>query len=88
MSKKNLNPDRQSIRLEAKGKSLSDDTTIKSLNLLNGGKLYVKDLGPQISWKMVFLVEYAGPLGVYLWLYTRPWVFYGTTDNPISSAAK
>ena len=38
---------------------------------------YFKDLGPQISWKTVFLVEYAGPLILYLWIYQRPWIFYG-----------
>ncbi|XP_077289420.1 trans-2,3-enoyl-CoA reductase Sc2 [Arctopsyche grandis] len=85
--KKSLYPDRQSIRLEAKGKNVSDDSTLKSLSISGGGKLYVKDLGPQISWKMVFIVEYAGPLGVYLWLYTRPWLFYGTSENTVSTVA-
>ncbi|XP_067001230.2 probable very-long-chain enoyl-CoA reductase art-1 [Anabrus simplex] len=75
--KKSLYPDRQSIRLESKGKSLSDGETLKSLGLKNGTKLYVKDLGPQIGWKTVFLAEYAGPLAVYLWIYQRPWLFYG-----------
>lgn len=75
---KKLYPDRQSLRLEAKGKSLRDDDTLKSLNLSNGSKLYVKDLGPQIGWKTVFLAEYAGPLAVYLWFYQRPWLFYGS----------
>lgn len=40
-------------------------------------QIYVKDLGPQIGWKTVFLAEYAGPLAVYLWIYQRPWLFYG-----------
>ncbi|KAH0948640.1 hypothetical protein HN011_001205 [Eciton burchellii] len=69
---------RQSLRLEARGKSLSDSQTIKSLSLKADGKLYYKDLGPQIGWKTVFLLEYAGPLVVYFWLYQRPWLFYGT----------
>lgn len=70
-------PDRQSIRLDARGKSLKDEETLKSLGLKNGSILYVKDLGPQIGWITVFLAEYAGPLFIYLWLYTRPWIFYG-----------
>ena len=71
---------RQSLRLDAKGKALSDSDTLKNLSISNGGKLYFKDLGPQISWKGVFLVEYAGPLFLYLWIYQRPWIFYGDTD--------
>lgn len=68
---------RQSLRLDAKGKALPDSETLKNLSISNGGKLYFKDLGPQISWKTVFLVEYAGPLILYLWIYQRPWIFYG-----------
>ncbi|XP_012258619.2 very-long-chain enoyl-CoA reductase [Athalia rosae] len=70
-------PARQSLRSEAKGKSLADTETTKSLGLRAGSKLYFKDLGPQIGWRTVFLVEYAGPIFVYLWLYQRPWLFYG-----------
>lgn len=65
------------MRLESKGKALKDTDTVKSLQLKYGSKLYFKDLGPQIGWKTVFLTEYAGPLAVYLWLYQRPWIFYG-----------
>lgn len=81
--KNSLYPDRQSIKLEAKGRSLKDESTLKSLNLDNGSKLYLQDLGPQISWKNVFLAEYAGPLFVYLWVYQRPWILYGSdTASP------
>lgn len=79
--KKSLYPDRQAIKLEAKGKTLKDEDTLKSLNLESGGKLYVKDLGPQISWKNVFLTEYAGPVFVYLWAYQRPWILYGEQSS-------
>jgi very-long-chain enoyl-CoA reductase len=75
--KKSLYPDRQSVRLEPKGKTLKDEDTLQSLDIKNGGKLYVKDLGPQIGWSTVFLAEYAGPLVIYLLFYQRPWVFYG-----------
>lgn len=68
---------RQAIRLEARGKTLKDSDTLDSLNLRSGSKVYVKDLGPQIGWKTVFLAEYAGPLAVYLWFYIRPGYFYG-----------
>lgn len=69
--------ERQSIRLEARGKTLKDSDTLQNLNLRSGSKLYVKDLGPQIGWSTVFLCEYAGPLAVYLWVYQRPWIFFG-----------
>lgn len=75
--KKSLYPDRQALRLEPRGKILKDDESLQILGLKNGSKLYVKDLGPQIGWKTVFLAEYAGPLFVYLWMYRRPWLFYG-----------
>ncbi|OXU25677.1 hypothetical protein TSAR_006052 [Trichomalopsis sarcophagae] len=72
---------RQCLRLEPKGKALSDSETVKSLQLKYGSKLYFKDLGPQIGWKTVFLAEYAGPLFVYLWVYQRPWIFYGDVPD-------
>ncbi|KAK6642339.1 hypothetical protein RUM43_003840 [Polyplax serrata] len=72
-----LHPDRVSLRLEPKGKSLNDDLTVTDLKLGVNSTLYVKDLGRQIGWKTVFLAEYAGPLGVYLLFYQRPWLFYG-----------
>lgn len=85
---KKLNPNRQSIRLESRGKQLNDSVTLSSVNLQSGSKVYVKDLGPQVSWSGVFLCEYAGPLIVYLWVYQRPWIFYGTTNAPYSQAAQ
>lgn len=53
--KKALYPDRQSLRLEARGKTLKDDDTLEGLGIRDGGKLYLKDLGPQIGWKTVSL---------------------------------
>ncbi|KAL5287303.1 TECR family protein [Megaselia abdita] len=73
--------ERLSIRLEARGKQVKDSETLKNLGVQSGGKIYIKDLGPQIGWKTVFLAEYAGPLIVYLWVYTRPYVFYGNLEN-------
>lgn len=65
------------LRLEPKGKALKDEDTLSTLGVQSGGKIFLKDLGPQIGWDTVFLAEYAGPLVVYLWFYTRPWIFYG-----------
>uniref|UniRef100_U5EW85 very-long-chain enoyl-CoA reductase n=1 Tax=Corethrella appendiculata TaxID=1370023 RepID=U5EW85_9DIPT len=85
--KKSLNPHRQSLRLESRGKTLKDTDTIESLSLRDGAKLYCKDLGPQISWKGVFLAEYAGPLFVYLLFYQRPSFIYGDIIRPVSLTA-
>lgn len=79
---KKLNVNRQSIRTSAKGKDVKDSATVASLELKDGAKVYVKDLGPQISWRFVFLCEYLGPLIVYLIFSTRPWIFYGTVTEP------
>lgn len=85
---KKLTPNRQSLRTELKGKAPKQDATLKTLGISTGGKIYVKDLGPQISWKTVFIVEYAGPLFVYLAMYQRPWIFYGTSTLPPSTATQ
>ncbi|KAE9418079.1 hypothetical protein Angca_007742 [Angiostrongylus cantonensis] len=55
-----LTVERQSMRVEPKGKAISDEKQIKDLGLAaQNAHLYVRDLGPQIPWKTVFLLEYA-----------------------------
>ncbi|TMS34792.1 hypothetical protein L596_002311 [Steinernema carpocapsae] len=77
--KAKLGVERQSLRLEAKGKSLKDEQTLASLGLDKAKNVtfYVKDLGPQIAWKTVFLLEYAGPFFIYPLFYLRPSFIYG-----------
>lgn len=74
---KKLSPDRQSVRLDLRDKDRKDSATVASLGVSNGSKIYIKDLGPQISWRTVFVLEYLGPLVLYLIVATRPWIFYG-----------
>jgi len=70
--------ERISLRLEAKGRSLRDDEVVSALGLsATNAQLFLRDLGPQISWKTVFLCEYAGPLLVYPLFYLRPSIVYG-----------
>jgi len=70
--------ERISLRLEAKGRSLRDDEVVSALGLSStNAQLFLRDLGPQISWKTVFLCEYAGPLLVYPLFYLRPSIVYG-----------
>lgn len=75
--KSHLYPGRQLLRLQPKGKPLSDNAILKELDIRGGSQIYLKDLGPQISWKGVFLVEYTGPLVLYLVTYCRPALLYG-----------
>lgn len=50
-------PSRQRLSLKGTKASLADDKTLK--DVLGGEtELVIKDLGPQISWRTVFLVEY------------------------------
>jgi len=72
-----LYPDRQALRTESKGRTLPDNVQLSTLDLRKGKILYIKDLGPQIAWKTVFLCEYFGPLVCYLITYLRPAIIYG-----------
>ncbi|KAF5341829.1 hypothetical protein D9611_001359 [Ephemerocybe angulata] len=70
---------RQKITLKGDRKPLDDATKIETVfgGKLEGAELQVKDMGPQISWKTVFLIEYVGPLIVHPIFYYFPKVFYG-----------
>ncbi|KAL9012284.1 MAG: hypothetical protein Q9173_002939 [Seirophora scorigena] len=38
---------------------------ISETGLRDGSTIYVKDLGPQISWRLVYILEYLGPLLIH-----------------------
>ncbi|KAF4123643.1 very-long-chain enoyl-CoA reductase [Geosmithia morbida] len=58
-------------------KTLKDrKALIASLNI---DEVLVKDLGPQISWKTVFLIEYFGPILIHVAvLAARPYIYKGS----------
>jgi len=73
-----LSPERQALRTEPKGKPLPDEETLGELSLPGvGAQLYLRDLGKQVGWKTVFVMEYFGPLVIYLFFFLRPVCIYG-----------
>ena len=49
---------RQKLSLKGSKAPLASEATLKDVGVEDGGELCVKDLGPQISWKTVFMIEY------------------------------
>ncbi|BGP56307.1 hypothetical protein JCM8202_005294 [Rhodotorula sphaerocarpa] len=49
-----------------------DDQKLVDAGVASGDRLEIKDLGPQIAWKTVFLIEYFGPLFIH------PLFYYGS----------
>uniref|UniRef100_A0A671T5C4 Very-long-chain enoyl-CoA reductase-like n=1 Tax=Sinocyclocheilus anshuiensis TaxID=1608454 RepID=A0A671T5C4_9TELE len=64
-------PARQSLRLDPKGKPLRDEEILQELPVGTTATFYFRDLGAQISWGTVFLIECIGPLVIYLLFYFR-----------------
>ncbi|KAJ5823165.1 hypothetical protein N7447_005505 [Penicillium robsamsonii] len=62
----------------------SVNTTIEDTGMRNSSVIYVKDLGPQIAWRTVFIIEYLGPLLIpALFLFPlRPFLYF-TFDKPL-----
>lgn len=58
------------------------DTTIHSTGVRDQCTVYVKDLGPQISWRTVFVIEYAGPIFIHPLIYAlRPYVYRNASSE-------
>merc|ERR1719361_2834880 len=52
-------------------------------------ELVFKDLGPQVSWRTVFLVEYFGPMLMHTLCFAIPSLFYpGTSIKPKTMTQK
>ena len=56
---------RQKLTLKGERKALDDDTLLKEAGVNDGGELFVKDLGAQISWRTVFVVEYVSSANIH-----------------------
>ncbi|CAO1630287.1 unnamed protein product [Sympodiomycopsis kandeliae] len=70
-----LSPERQRITTEDKKPLLDDKDAVP---VSSGTDLYVKDLGPQVAWRTVFLTEYAGPLFIHPLIYFASQKIYGS----------
>jgi very-long-chain enoyl-CoA reductase len=55
---------RQKLTLKGERKALDNETFLRDAGMSDGGELFVKDLGAQISWKTVFVVEYVSSICV------------------------
>ena len=66
-----LRPHRQRLTLPSKAGPgskptvLEDNKALSTYELKEGDSIVVKDLGPQISWRTVFCIEYLGPLIIH-----------------------
>jgi very-long-chain enoyl-CoA reductase len=72
-------PDRQwfTDATSSKQRLEADKLLDKDYGLKSGDTVVFKDLGPQVGWKTVFLVEYAGPLVIHPVLYCASHLVYG-----------
>ncbi|CEF70702.1 Sc2 [Strongyloides ratti] len=79
----NTQLERIALRPELKGKNLKDDVKVSTFA---NRQFYFRDLGPQIPWKTVFLLEYAGPFFIYPIFFLRPSIIYGSGANEAAVA--
>lgn len=59
-----------------------DSKTLADFGVKNGDSLVFKDLGPQIGYRFVFLVEYFGPMLFVLLYALRPTFVFGAERHP------
>ncbi|KDN53015.1 hypothetical protein K437DRAFT_219683 [Tilletiaria anomala UBC 951] len=72
-----LSPSRQRLTNSDNKPLLDDDKQLNSGGVVPGDTIQLKDLGPQIAWKTVFLTEYFGPLFIHPLIYLYGPAIYG-----------
>lgn len=84
-------PNRFGIFDPEKKKILKDQKAVISQHkeVMAGQEILVKDLGPQISWLTVFIIEYAGPIFINLsTLFLRPYIYSGISKSSSLSTSQ
>uniref|UniRef100_A0A6T5U6C0 3-oxo-5-alpha-steroid 4-dehydrogenase C-terminal domain-containing protein n=1 Tax=Lankesteria abbotti TaxID=340204 RepID=A0A6T5U6C0_9APIC len=69
-------PERQWFNINSAKGAVFKEGTLAENNISDGTSVVFKDLGVQISWRLVFAIEYAGPLILFPLFYYFPNVFY------------
>lgn len=73
-------PERQWFTVnDPRGTALKDESKTVAEYLEGQTVLVFKDLGLQVSWRLVYMIEYAGPIFIYTLLYLCPGCVYGTS---------
>jgi very-long-chain enoyl-CoA reductase len=95
--KRKLHPSRQRLTYDAKARTgrptgepavLDDTKPLREYGISDGAAVVLKDLGPQLAFRTVYLVEYAGPCVLYALFALRlvpAWV-YGAHPAPLNTA--
>lgn len=60
---------------------MNDDDQFLATYFQDEKTLIFKDLGVQLSWRLVYVIEYAGPLLICPLLFMFPSVFYGVEHS-------
>ncbi|EEH40654.1 synaptic glycoprotein SC2 [Paracoccidioides lutzii Pb01] len=64
------------------------DDTIHSTGLRNQSTIYVKDIGTQLAWRTVYMIEYFGPIFIHpLFLHhsLRPYIYRTSNPPPVTN---
>ncbi|KAI8902567.1 3-oxo-5-alpha-steroid 4-dehydrogenase-domain-containing protein [Globomyces pollinis-pini] len=59
---------------------LASNEQLATYGIKDDDVIIFKDLGPQIGWSTVFLIEYFGPILIHALFYLFPTVFYGSAS--------
>ncbi|XBW38058.1 hypothetical protein QEN19_003645 [Hanseniaspora menglaensis] len=81
--KSKLNKHRVRLTVESNGKQIAIDENLGNIQ----NEIFIKDLGPQISWRLVFMIEYFGPIAIHTLLYQLALINYtfGVEKSTIKS---